>query len=89
MIRPMIRLAAFFAVAVPVLASAAGPEVRLLPTEAAAAAACGRDPVVWLNRNTGVFHLPGMKWYGKTKDGGYGCRSELERAGKTLSKAKE
>lgn len=86
----MIRIAlALFLLSFPVLASAAGPEVKLYPSEKDATANCGRDTVVWLNRNTGVFHLQGMKWYGKTKDGGYGCRTDLERAGKTLSKGKE
>jgi len=40
-----------------------------------------RSPVVWLNTKTGVYHMPGSKDYGATKDGAFVCQAAANRAG--------
>jgi hypothetical protein len=32
---------------------------------------CPNDIVVWVNTNSGIYHLPGMRWYGRTAAGKY------------------
>ncbi len=36
---------------------------------------------VWVNTDTGVYHLPGDQWYGKTKHGKYMTADEAAKAG--------
>lgn len=57
--------------------------VTLLATiaTARAAPACPGDTVVWVNQNTGVYHLPGDRWYGRTKHGAYACERQAEAEG--------
>lgn len=50
-------------------------------TAQAAGQACPGDIVVWVNKETGVYHYPGRRWYGRTKDGAYMCESSRDRAG--------
>jgi len=40
---------------------------------------------VWVNPRTRVFHLPGTRWYGVTKDGAYMSEQEALAAGYRLS----
>ncbi len=54
--------------------------IGTIPT-ANAAPSCPGDTVVWLNQNTGVYHLPGDRWYGRTKHGAYECESQAEAEG--------
>jgi hypothetical protein len=61
-------------------ASTAG-SLASFPTEAAAQAHCPADEVVWLNTISGIYHVKGMRWYGKTKYGAYVCRKEADAAG--------
>jgi hypothetical protein len=51
------------------------------PTEQQAQQHCPTDTVVWLNLPTGVYHLKGQRWYGRTKRGAYVCRIEADSAG--------
>ena len=46
-----------------------------------AAAICPADTVVWVNTRSGVYHMPGMTWFGHTREGTYMCRKEADRAG--------
>jgi hypothetical protein len=42
---------------------------------------CASDPIVWVNTKTGVYHFPGMTWYGHTKEGKYICKADADREG--------
>ena len=48
------------------------------------------DPVVWVNTNSGVYHMQGDRYYGTTKQGTYICKSAADaknyRAASTHSK---
>jgi hypothetical protein len=37
--------------------------------------------MVWVNMETGVYHKPGSRWYGKTKKGKYMLESDAIKAG--------
>ena len=34
---------------------------------------CPGDRVVWVNTNSGVYHLEGERWFGRTKSGQFEC----------------
>jgi hypothetical protein len=36
---------------------------------------------VWVNTNSGVYHCPGSRWYGATKEGKYMGECEAQKAG--------
>lgn len=55
--------------------------LQLFSTEAAAQAHCPHDTVVWLNLPSGIYHLKGERWYGRTKHGAYVCKREADAAG--------
>jgi hypothetical protein len=72
-------------------AAAASPQSRtaivayasipMFSTGIAAQRHCPSDEVVWLNIRSGVYHLNGMRWYGRTENGAYVCRREADAAG--------
>jgi hypothetical protein len=37
--------------------------------------------MVWVNTDSGVYHKPGTRWYGKTKQGKYMSESDAQKAG--------
>jgi hypothetical protein len=37
--------------------------------------------VVWVNTNSGVYHCPGTRWYGKTKSGQFMTQREAQSKG--------
>lgn len=51
------------------------------PTETQAHQHCPTDTVVWLNLPTGIYHLKGQRWYGRTNSGAYVCQGEADHAG--------
>lgn len=36
---------------------------------------------VWVNTNSGVYHCPGTRWYGKTKSGRFMTQREAQAKG--------
>jgi len=36
---------------------------------------------VWVNTDSGVYHKPGTRWYGKTKQGKYMAEADAQKAG--------
>ena len=38
-------------------------------------------PLVWVNTDSKVYHMPGSKWYGKTRHGKYMTETDARRAG--------
>jgi len=56
-------------------------DIPMFDTEAAAQKHCPNDTVVWLNTNSGIYHLKGERWYGATKHGAYVCKKEADAAG--------
>ncbi|MBS1840003.1 MAG: hypothetical protein JST77_04055, partial [Acidobacteria bacterium] len=37
--------------------------------------------MVWVNTDSGVYHKPGTRWYGKTKQGKYMTEADAQKAG--------
>jgi hypothetical protein len=56
-------------------------QLPLFATEVAAQKHCPADTVVWLNTRSGIYHLKGERWYGRTKHGAYVCKKEADAAG--------
>src|ERR1700687_1180339 len=43
--------------------------------------------MVWVNTDSGVYHKPGMRWYGKTKQGKYMTEADAQKAGYRVAAA--
>lgn len=63
------------------LASPISGDLPMFATEDGAQKHCPNDTVVWLNIPTGIYHLKGERWYGRTKHGAYVCKKEADAAG--------
>jgi hypothetical protein len=63
------------------LSSALAADAPLFQFEQQAKVHCPDDVVVWVNLPTGIYNLPGERWYGSTKHGSFVCRAEGEQAG--------
>jgi hypothetical protein len=70
--------------ALPVYANA--PSAPHFYTEQQAKQHCPNDTVVWVNTKTGVYHLKGERWYGRTKEGAYVCRKEADAEGDRMTR---
>ncbi len=46
-----------------------------------AQATCPSEIVVWVNTRSGVYHLPGTRWYGATEYGTYECEAAADAEG--------
>ncbi|TAM56608.1 hypothetical protein EPN52_13705 [bacterium] len=73
--------AAFAKTHVQATAPANAGTLQFFETESAAQAHCPKDTVVWLNTRSGIYHLKGERWYGRTKHGAYVCQIEADSAG--------
>jgi hypothetical protein len=56
------------------------------PTPERAQQHCPNDIVVWLNIPTHIYHMPGTRWYGATKNGMFVCEREADKAGDRQSR---
>ncbi len=55
--------------------------VPVTPTSAAQAQPEKKEAKVWVNTKSGVYHCPGSRWYGKTKQGKYMGECEAQKEG--------
>ena len=84
----------------PMKPAAAAPKVpSTMPPTVAGAPASKNEPsvaytappsagMVWVNKETKVYHKEGDKWYGRTKKGAYMSEADAQKAGYHLSKEK-
>jgi len=63
-----------------------GAELTTFTSEQEAQQHCPADTVVWLNLPTGIYHLKGERWYGRTKNGAYVCEKEADQAGDRVTR---
>ena len=42
---------------------------------------CPGDKVVWVNTGSGIYHFPGERYFGSTKDGKFLCEHDADREG--------
>ena len=42
---------------------------------------CPSDRKVWVNTRTGIYHLEGERWYGRTKEGRFECEKAAKAEG--------
>lgn len=60
---------------------APGATSLLAPWLAAQAQQEKKEVKVWVNTHSGVYHCPGSRWYGKTKQGKYMGECAAQKAG--------
>ncbi len=63
------------------IAASIQADIPMFATEGGAQKHCPNDTVVWLNTNSGIYHLKGERWYGRTIHGAYVCEKEADAAG--------
>ena len=42
---------------------------------------CPSDRIVWVNTRTGIYHLEGERWFGRTRVGQYKCEKAARAEG--------
>jgi hypothetical protein len=73
---------------VPVRPTAAPTGAGQFSTESEAKYRCPSDTVVWLNTKSHIYHYPGTRSYGTTKQGAYMCEADAVAAGDRASKSR-
>jgi hypothetical protein len=48
---------------------------------------CLADAVVWVIRTQGIYNASAERWYGRTNNGVFACRADVEKAGFHASNA--
>jgi hypothetical protein len=62
---------------------------RISGDPAAARAPPATGGQVWVNTKTGIYHLPGSRWYGKTSQGEYMSQHAADAAGYRVSESNQ
>ena len=79
-------LAATLAVAFTLFAPAYAANPQTFKTEDSATKFCKTGNVVWFNPDSKIYFPSGSQFYGKTKAGGFTCRTLADKAGFKASK---
>jgi len=59
-----------------------GPGIAPAASSAtAASSSCPGDVTVWVNTRSGIYHLPGSRWYGRTREGRFLCEKQADADG--------
>ena len=69
--------------------AASGATAPSKPAAARQSSPANNQVTVWVNTETGVYHKPGSRWYGKTKKGKYMTEADAKKAGYREAKKKE
>jgi len=67
--------------ATPAAAPASKPAPAPKPAAHQQTPAAHSAGTVWVNTDSGVYHKPGTRWYGKTKQGKYMTEADAQKAG--------
>src|SRR5437660_6761608 len=66
---------------VEITAPASSPSAKESAAPARTEQAGNPDIKVWVNTNSGVYHCPGTRWYGSTKQGEYMTQKKAREGG--------
>ena len=62
------------------LAATSSTGIQMYSTEQAVQKQCSSDTVVRLDTNSGIYHIKGERWYGRTQRGAYVCKKKADAA---------
>jgi hypothetical protein len=77
----VVRASPLLAQATPSSSSAAAQATPSSPPSNSQQAPAKTEGMVWVNTDTGVYHKPGTRWYGKSKHGKYMLEADAIKAG--------
>ena len=77
----MKRLVLILSLLVTLIAVPVASSVTATPSSAAIVQKGNPDAKVWVNTGSGVYHCPGTRWYGKTKQGEYMTQKQAQEKG--------